>query len=644
MVELRLTYFVYCTKIKGSPIILEKANLGGNKMKRLSSILLASIIVFSCFFTAFPNAVIKADTTFGDGTIYYIDYVGGSDSNDGKSQSAAWQNLSKISSTTFNAGDTILLKRGVIWPDASIWVKQSGAINNPITVGAYGDENLEKPTVINKTAVVADGAGYNSVVHLANVNYVVIENLNLINAINKTSKMAGVRILTRAQFTTIGCIIRNCVINSESEKSWDTNFQENMTGINVESENYNGFIASVTIESNEINNVKGTGININGYYGGANSDGSSNPRSGKNVLISNNYLQNIGKDGILVNNCYKPVVEYNTVNKSHSYAKTSWHVAIWPFACHSAVFRYNEAYNTQTTYDGQGFDSDYQSYYSLFEHNYSHDNQGGFFLICTEPNVSWTNPPGVAYNVGTVIRYNISENDRDRIFTLTCQIKDTQIYNNTIYTDSGMATNIVYVYSRDGKNYPINTHFKNNIFYMNSGTMSWQYGTGKPKGTVFENNIFFGSSASAFPKNDSETTIDDGIKSVGNIWKDPKFMDPGKASVGIDTADGYMLKAGSPAFKAGVIITDSAVKDYFGNPVLKDQKPNIGAYNGDASFGDVNFDQNVNAKDVLTLRKYIAKHDIYIEFSRSDATVDAIINAKDILAIRKDLAGIAPLN
>jgi hypothetical protein len=67
---------------------------------------------------------------------------------------------------------------------------------------------------------------------------------------------------------------------------------------------------------------------------------------------------------------------------------------------------------------------------TLYQYNYSHDNEGGFMLLCD------------AKNFNSVIRYNISENDRKHLFlaanTLdpkwTSDISEAevgQVYNNT---------------------------------------------------------------------------------------------------------------------------------------------------------------------------------------------------------------------
>ena len=51
--------------------------------------------------------------------IYYIDATMGNNQNNGLSPSTAWEYISKINSSIFNPGDTILFKRGNIWNEQS---------------------------------------------------------------------------------------------------------------------------------------------------------------------------------------------------------------------------------------------------------------------------------------------------------------------------------------------------------------------------------------------------------------------------------------------------------------------------------------------------------------------------------------------
>jgi len=68
---------------------------------------------------------------------YYVDATGGSDSNDGLSEANAWKTISKVNSSSFNPGDSILFKRGEVWRE-QLTIPSSGSSGNPITFGAYG--------------------------------------------------------------------------------------------------------------------------------------------------------------------------------------------------------------------------------------------------------------------------------------------------------------------------------------------------------------------------------------------------------------------------------------------------------------------------------------------------------------------------
>lgn len=60
--------------------------------------------------------------------------------------------------------------------------------------------------------------------------------------------------------------------------------------------------------------------------------------------------------------------------------------------------------------------------------------------------------------------------------------------------------------------------------------------------------------------------------------------------------------------------------------------------------GDADFDGEVNAKDVLLLRKYIAGFsEIRLNFEHSDVFSDGSLNAKDVLSLRRSIAGIGGL-
>lgn len=77
-------------------------------------------------------------------TTYYVDSESGSDSNDGLSESTAFQTLAKVNAFPFKPGDRVLFKSTGLW--RGTFKPHSGEPGNPIYYGAYGvtDEKLKQ--------------------------------------------------------------------------------------------------------------------------------------------------------------------------------------------------------------------------------------------------------------------------------------------------------------------------------------------------------------------------------------------------------------------------------------------------------------------------------------------------------------------
>lgn len=594
-------------------------------MKKLFTLCFCFLIMISLI----PKAVV-----FAEGTSYYFDSVNGDDSNSGLSENSPKKSPKKIVSKLC-PGDKVLLKRGCIFEKTYLSIKVSGEKNAPITFSCYGDKEDDLPIIKGKDTT-------ENVIIINSADYIVIDSLHIISSFEEIGTSAScIKIQSENGKTIMNNTVKNCVLEGDDD-NWNDFNQNGLNGISVEPVNYYGFFDGITIENNEIYNVKGVGININGCHGGCNSNGVVNENSAKNVVIKENFLYNIGKDGIKVTNCNAPLIEYNTCGKSHSFAKTTWHVAMWPFTCYKAVFQYNESYDTKTTYDGQGFDCDYQCYETLFQYNYSHDNEGGFMLICTEP--SFLN--GTAFNIRPTVRYNISQDDMNTLISLTGHINDTRIYNNTIYSSKYVKL-VLNVFSRDEKTYPVNTKIYNNIFYTKCGNFNWETFTGTDyftTGTEFKNNLVYGYNWLNYPQNDTPSDNGDGIIAQNNIYNEnPLLLKAGGAEKGFESCYAYKLQAGSPALKSGMVINDNNKSDFFGNEVNNTDKPNIGAYNGEAikvSVGDVDADEEVTMTDILCLKSYLLKYydDGGISFKNTDLNEDNKVDLKDYILLRKLIA------
>ena len=96
-------------------------------------------------------------------------------------------------------------------------------------------------------------------------------------------------------------------------------------------------------------------------------------------------------DGIVPIGCDSALVEYNLMRRCSR---------LLPLG-EAAAGQFNEVSDHKAPWDGQGFDSDFNCTNTLIQYNYSHDNEGGFILICHPGN---SNP---ADNIGNLGRKTI---------------------------------------------------------------------------------------------------------------------------------------------------------------------------------------------------------------------------------------------
>jgi len=534
-------------------------------MKKIISITLCAIMLLAII------AIMPVATSAEEENAYYIDNINGDDSNDGKTPETAWKNLTKVnSSPAFKPGDKILLKRGSVWTGQYLFPKGSGAEGNPIIIDAYGEGPLP---VLNGNGL-SIGLSMGTVVYFNNQSYITIRNLEITNApdldMTKHNKTNRGAIYPNASSLVKGITIENCYIHHIAAYDEAGIANTYASSVRFWGSGWTGKYADITIRNNTLYEIGHNGIDVNG--GGV----------GTNIVIENNYIDIVGGNGITVGSTKGAIVQNNIVNKALTYIP-SWQSAFWPFGTDDSVFQYNAAMNTQRLMDSKGYDADYQCRRSVFQYNYSYNNNGGFMHMCVEP-TNWDG--GFAYNDDTIVRYNISDSDKTFVFSMLGQMKNTQIYNNTIYMTG--TTEIMLASTRSGYStlVPTDTVFSNNIFYSdsrNAGIRASSPNTWNTSGTnnmkfEFYNNLFYGTFV--------ESTLTKVKQADTNtIEADPKFVNlPTNESRNTLDMSGYMLKEGSPALGTGKVIKDSGGRDFFGYAVSATEKPNIGAYNGPGVF------------------------------------------------------------
>lgn len=485
--------------------------------------------------------ILKDETVFAANTSYYVDAIGGNDSNSGTSTTSAWKTLAKVNATTFGAGDKILLKAGTSYT-GQLWPKGSGVSGNPIIVDKYGAGS--KP-IINGAGTVTE------TVRLYNQQYWEISNLEITN-IGATRALRRAVWIEAADIGTANHIyLTNLDIRDVNSLLGDWELDGGGIIIRVSGGAVPTIFNDVRIEGNTLTKVDSTGIFVRSTWmnRGAIMVGAGPWAGSTNIVVRNNTLNDIGGDGIVICESTAPLVEYNVVANADKRTSGS-HIAIWNINTDDALFQYNEAYLTRNPNgkDGLGFDADGNSHRTVFQYNYSHDNEGGFMDIC---NFEGTQ----AFNDDVVIRYNISQNDRYRIFANCGRNVNANIYNNTIFTAAGGNTLFLWDYA-DPTTSDSMLNFRNNIIY-NTGVLSFDCAecTRGYTPRSFDYNTFFGNHHSSEPADPHKSTAD------------PKFVNPGSGGNGRNTVDGYKLRSDSPSINTGVTIANNGGKDYWGNTV-----------------------------------------------------------------------------
>ena len=303
-----------------------------------------------------------------------------------------------------------------------------------------------------------------------------------------------------------------------------------------EGKNHTGLVESwfngLTIEGNEVADVCHEAIYMESVWasrklvGGSSSDtGYQNAGNGKwigssNVVIENNYVHDVAGDGIVPINTKDALVQYNLIDNA---AESKWdysanpnHAALWSWDADNVTFRYNEACNssknsvgTAVGNDSMAFDFDYGVQNCLYEYNYSHDNLGGFLMLC----------PGPGATVNNIARYNVSVNDglydgapMIRMGTGKYGSVGVQVYNNTMYwAETGYSASLTPDSYWEG---PVISEVSvfNNIFYgpAKEGSVSTK------EGISYYNNCVYGGSEIVYGASANDDTM---------IAADPLFTD-----------------------------------------------------------------------------------------------------------------------
>jgi hypothetical protein len=447
-------------------------------------------------------------------TTFYVDSLHGNDSNSGTSPSSSWNTLQKVNESRYLPGDRILLRCGSRW-EGQLVLSSSGEEGAPIVIDRFGKGSLPR----------IDGNGkVQDVVQLLNVEEVEVRHLEITNHGAQPGLRRGVLIAITNFGTAHHLLVSDLYIHdvngtNERKESGGILFRTN--GDKVPSR-FDG----LTIERNIVWKVDRSAI-----VGQSSEFARSKWYPSLHVVIRDNFAEDIGGDGIVPWATDGALIEHNVVLHCNQRAG-SYNAGIWPWSTDNSLFQLNEAAFTHTTLDGEGFDSDFNSRNTRFLYNYSHDNEGGFMLICTPGKRNTKENIG---NTGTVIQHNISRNDHARIFNLS-GADQTTVENNAIYIAPQDDVQVLLVSNWDG--WSNGAIFRDNTFDVagtgryghevlrnSDGTYRIAPGWGGARDIRFEGNRYFGRNVDL--PTDPAAVVDSHFHAANIHWQEPVF-DPAR--------------------------------------------------------------------------------------------------------------------
>lgn len=445
------------------------------------------------------------------GTNYYIDSESGDDTNSGMSPDRPWKSLEKVSAVELIPGDSVLLKRGIKF-NGQLELSAHGTADDPIVIGAYSegpDPCISAP----------DSSLYTLAIR--NSDYVTVENLEIVNTgSERLARRTGVLVESENYGISHNIILKSLYVHDVNGSliKHDGGGSAILIRNRWDKDSIASAFDGLTIEDCVIRRCERNALIWSAPYNRKNWCLSTN------TVVRGNLIEKVPGDGIVPIGCDGAIVEYNLMrNCPMTLPDGEAAAGIWPWSCDNTIIRFNEASDHKAPWDGQGFDSDFNCTNTHIEYNYSHDNDGGFILICNYGDDTTTN----IGNIGSVIRYNISYGDAVRQrptrvgkFSPTVHIGgpvDSTLIENNIFFITPKPSDKVdrhAVRSDSWDGYASQTTFKGNIFYAGQPSA---FDFTQSTGNVFDGNWFVGNFDNQPTDNDGKTSIEDLPKTMSSL-------------------------------------------------------------------------------------------------------------------------------
>lgn len=417
---------------------------------------------------------------------YYVDPIGGNDSNSGRSPQKPWRSLERASSISLMPGEQLLLKRGTTL-NGQLEINGKGCASQPIIIGSYGDKSLSKPCIVGD-----DSSLY--AVRIFNSEYLTLDDIEIVNTGKHPLPMrTGLKVECMNYGVSHNIRINNITIRDVNgslvkEEGGGSGILIVNGGDSIRSR-----FDSLTIENCHILRCARNAMIWSGYYD------RKNWYPNIHTIVRKNLIEEVPGDGIVPIGCDSTLIEYNLMCDSPDILPmTEAAAGIWPWSCDNTIIQYNEVSHHKAPWDAQGFDSDYNCQNTLIQYNYSHDNYGGMVLVCNNGDAEDYS----CGNIGSTVRYNISIGDgirpketRKGMFSpgihIAGPVKHTLIERNIVHANHkpSPTTDRTMVASDSWSGYADSTCFRQNIFYAAEPS---RFDLTSSTRNIFEQNAYIG--------------------------------------------------------------------------------------------------------------------------------------------------------
>jgi hypothetical protein len=395
---------------------------------------------------------------------YYIDAVHGSDTSSGQSPKAAWRTLSRVDEAALRGDDRVLLRAGQRFSGT---LKLSSANlravdrRHPLAIGSYGRGH----------ALIAPRRG--SGIVATNVSGVRVSGLDIAGRGRGChGSRDGIFFDARDLHGSLGqgITIAHVIVHGFCD------------GIVIGSDDDSSRIAHVSISSVRAYDNADAGIFT---Y-----DQSHRRHEIRDVVIQDVQAYDNNQQGGIV------LFGVDSARVTHSVAYgngrgASGAVGIWAFDATRVMFDHDESYRNLTVGDdGDGFDLDAGVTNSVMEYDYSHDNAGIGFLVCSCDTSYYAER-------NDVIRYDVSQNDgrsgqASSVYVGGGQpVNNVEIYNNSFYSATRGEALVVL----DGDGSPTaGIHARNNLLVAGGHEPLLYVDTAEASGLEIQGNDWWSAS------------------------------------------------------------------------------------------------------------------------------------------------------